>query len=147
ACVARMTELYDAIGKTYAEYRRPDPRIASTIMNAIGDASTIVNIGAGTGSYEPRGRNVVAVEPSLTMIGQRPPDAAPVVRAFASRLPFRDGQFDTALALMTVHHWSDQRAGLREMARVAKRSVIFTWDNDHYGMWLTRDYFPSVLDD
>ena len=142
-----MTELYDAIGKTYAEYRRPDPRIDALITAALGEASSIVNIGAGTGSYEPRGRNVVAVEPSLTMIAQRPPDAAPIVRAFASHLPFRDGQFDTALALMTVHHWSDQRTGLREMARVAKRSVIFTWDNDHLGMWLTRDYFPSILED
>jgi SAM-dependent methyltransferase len=116
-------------------------------MAALGDASTIVNIGAGAGSYEPSGRNVVAVEPSLTMIHQRQPNAAPVLRASAVQLPFRDKQFDTALALLTVHHWTDQRAGLREMSRVAARSVIFTWDNDHPGMWLIRDYFPFIAED
>ena len=142
-----MNQLYDTIGKTYAQYRRPDPRIASIIMGALGDVSTILNVGAGTGSYEPRGRNVIAVEPSLTMIGQRHPDAAPVVRASAAQLPFRNDQFEAALALLTVHHWPDQQAGLREMARVAKRSVIMTWDNSFNGMWLVRDYFPSILDE
>ena len=142
-----MTELYDTIGKTYAEYRRPDPRIAAAITDALKDARTIVNIGAGTGSYEPRDRSVVAIEPSLTMIGQRLPDAAPVVRASAMQLPFHDGQFDAALAIFTVHHWQDQAAGLREMARVAKRRIILTWDNSYNGMWLVRDYFPSILDE
>lgn len=141
-----MTALYDAIGKTYAEYRRPDPRIAAMIMDALGDAQTIVNVGAGTGSYEPRDRHLIAVEPSLTMIGQRRPGAAPVVRASATQLPFRDRQFDAAMALLTIHHWPDQIAGLREMMRVAARCIIFTWDNDHPGMWLVRDYFPSILD-
>ena len=142
-----MSELYDSIGKTYAEYRRPDPRIAAAIAHALGDARTIVNIGAGTGSYEPQGRNVVAVEPSLTMIRQRLPGAAPVVRAWATQLPFRDGQFDAALALMTVHHWPDQQAGLREMARVAKRCIIFTWDHEYAGIWLVHDYFPQIVED
>jgi len=142
-----VSELYDVIGKTYAQYRRPDPRIASIIMGALGDASTILNVGAGTGSYEPRGRNVIAVEPSLTMIGQRHPDTAPVVRASAAQLPFRNDQFDAALAIFTVHHWPRQAAGLREMARVAKRSVILTWDNSFNSMWLVRDYFPSILDE
>ena len=107
----------------------------------------VVNVGAGTGSYEPPDRNVVAVEPSLTMIRQRPRNAAPVVRASAMQLPFRDGQFDAALAIFTVHHWQEQAAGLREMARVAKRSIILTWDNSYNGMWLVRDYFPSILDE
>jgi SAM-dependent methyltransferase len=142
-----VTELYDTIGKSYAEYRRPDPRIAAAITAAVGDACFIVNIGAGTGSYEPHDRNVIAVEPSLTMIGQRQQRAAPVVRAIAARLPFRDRQFDAALAILTIHHWPDQTAGLREMVRVATRSVIFTWDHEHADMWLMRDYFPSILEE
>jgi SAM-dependent methyltransferase len=143
-----MTELYDVIGKNYAEYRRPDRRIAAAIMAALAGTRTIVNVGAGTGSYEPHDRNVVAVEPSLTMIRQRRPDAAPVVRASAAHLPFRNCQFDAALALLTVHHWPDQRAGLREMSRVAKRCVVFTWDHEHQaGMWLMRDYFPCIVEE
>ena len=103
-----------------------------------------MNIGAGAGSYEPEGRELIAVEPSETMIRQRPANAAPVVRASAMHLPFKDGEFDAALAILTVHHWPDQAAGLREIARVAKRCVIFTWDQTHSGMWLTQDYFPEI---
>jgi len=102
-----MTELYDVIGRDYRQHRRPDPRIAAVIANALGDAASVVNIGAGTGSYEPRGRRVVAVEPSLVMIRQRADDAAPAVRATASALPFRDARFDVALAVLTIHHWAD----------------------------------------
>jgi SAM-dependent methyltransferase len=141
-----MTQLYDTIGIDYAQYRRPDPWIAAAIMAAIGDAQRVVNVGAGTGSYEPRDRELIAVEPSETMIRQRARDAAPVVRASATALPFRNNQFDAALAILTVHHWPDQRAGLLEMSRVAKRCVILTWDNTHPGMWLTRDYFPEILE-
>jgi len=139
-------QLYDTIGKTYADYRRPDPRIARAIKDALGEAQAIVNIGAGTGSYEPTDRKVVAVEPSPVMIAQRPPGAAPVVRASAMNLPFGDDAFDAALAVFTVHHWPDQPAGLREMSRVARRCIILTWDHQHAGMWLTRDYFPEVVE-
>ena len=123
-----MAQLYDTIGTHYAKYRRPDPRIAAAITAAIGDARRVVNVGAGAGSYEPKDRDVIAVEPSETMIRQRSAGAAPVVRASAMSLPFRDGEFDAALALLTIHHWPDQRAGLLEMARVAKRCVVLTWE-------------------
>jgi len=139
-------QLYDTIGKTYADYRRPDPRIARAIKDALGEAQAIVNIGAGTSSYEPTDRKVVAVEPSPVMIAQRPPGAAPVVRASAMNLPFGDDAFDAALAVFTVHHWPDQPQGLREMSRVAKRCIIFTWDNQYPRMWLTRDYFPEIVE-
>jgi len=140
-----MTQLYDTIGTHYAKYRRPDPRIAAAITAAIGDARRVVNVGAGAGSYEPKDRDVVAVEPSETMIAQRARDAAPVVRASAMSLPFRDGAFDAAIALLTIHHWPDQRAGLLEMVRVAKRCVVLTWEPSPSSSWLTRDYFPEIL--
>ena len=140
-----MHQLYDTIGTTYAEYRRPDPRIAAQIMTALGGAKTIINVGAGTGSYEPKDRNVVAVEPSETMIRQRARDAAPVVRASAMNLPFRDDAFDVALAVLTVHHWPDQVRGCLEMARVSKRSIFLTWEPCDTPSWLTRDYFPEIL--
>jgi SAM-dependent methyltransferase len=139
-------QLYDTIGKTYADYRRPDPRIATAIKNALGDAQSIVNVGAGAGSYEPMDRQVVAVEPSAVMIAQRPSGAAPVVRVSAMNLPFCDDAFDAALAIFTVHHWPNQPQGLREMSRVARRCVVFTWDNQYPRMWLTRDYFPEIVE-
>jgi ubiquinone/menaquinone biosynthesis C-methylase UbiE len=141
-----MTELYDSIGQHYTSHRRPDPRIASAIVSAIGDARRIVNVGAGAGSYEPRDRDVVAVEPSETMIRQRPSGAAPVVRASAMRLPFRDGAFEASLAILTVHHWPDQRAGMLELARIAERCVVLTWEPSSTPSWLTRDYFPEILE-
>lgn len=138
--------LYDRIGVGYSAYRRPDPRIAARIAEALGPARTIVNVGAGAGSYEPADRAVVAVEPSAGMVRQRPPSAAPAVRASAESLPFRDASFDAAMAVLTIHHWPDWRAGLREMRRVARgRVVILTWDPDHPGFWLVRDYFPEIL--
>jgi SAM-dependent methyltransferase len=113
---------------------------------ALGDAKGVVNVGAGAGSYEPRDRDVTAVEPSATMIAQRPPGAARAVQGSASALPFPDKHFDAAMALLTVHHWPDVRAGLKEMKRVArKRCVIFTWDVPDTAFWLTRDYFPEIL--
>ncbi len=138
---------YDVIGRTYGGHRRADARIARIIDAALGDAKSVVNVGAGTGSYEPIDRRVVAVEPSSVMIAQRPAHAAPVVRGSAEHLPFADAAFDAVLAVLTLHHWSDRRAGLAELRRVARgRVVIFTWDPAHPGFWLTRDYFPDLIE-
>ena len=140
-----MTQLYDDIGRDYRSHRRPDPRLASAIREALGPSESIVNVGAGSGSYEPNDRRVVAVEPSLEMILQRAPRAAPVVQASATALPFRDRAFDAALAILTVHHWPDRARGLAEMARVAAhRTVVVTWDPDSSGFWLVDDYFPNL---
>ena len=141
-----MTHLYDAIGVTYREYRRPDARIAGAITRALGDARTAVNVGAGAGAYEPRDRSVVAVEPSLTMIRQRPEGSAPVVQASARQLPFRDGTFAAALAVLTVHHWPERAQSLTELARVAHdRVVVVTWDPSSVAFWLTDEYFPEIV--
>src|SRR5437867_4067809 len=107
-----MAQLYDEIGVDYSAYRRPDPRIASAILRALGEADTVVNVGAGTGSYEPTDRVVVAVEPALTMIRQRRAGSAPAVQASATELPFRDDGFAGALEIITVHHWPDRERGL-----------------------------------
>jgi methyltransferase family protein len=135
---------YDTIGSVYARHRRPDPRIADQIGRALGAAATVVNIGAGTGSYEPDDRAVVAVEPSSVMIAQRPPQSAPVVQATAEHLPFADATFEAATAILTVHHWTDVAGGLAEMARVADRLVVFTFDPVvHNTFWLLEDYVPE----
>jgi ubiquinone/menaquinone biosynthesis C-methylase UbiE len=135
---------YDAIGEGYARRRRSDPRLAARIEAALGDARRVLNVGAGTGSYEPRDRDVTAVEPSETMIAQRAPDAAACVRASAESLPFADATFDAAMAILTIHHWSDWRAGLREMRRVARRVVLLTFDAEAAHFWLTHDYVPAL---
>lgn len=141
-----MTELYDSIGQGYSRHRRPDLRIQRVILRALDGLDSIVNVGAGTGSYEPRDRFVVAVEPSPVMIRQRSPDAAPAVQASATALPFRDAAFDASTALLTVHHWPDWRTGIRELARTARRRVaILTWDPSAAGFWLVNDYFPEIL--
>ena len=135
---------YEVIGQGYSRFRQPDPRIAAAIDRALGDAAAILNVGAGTGSYEPARRGVVAVEPSPTMIRQRPPGSAPVVQAAAEHLPLPDRSFDATLAILTVHHWADWRAGLRELRRVAPRCVVFTFDPaPHNRYWLLRDYLPG----
>jgi SAM-dependent methyltransferase len=143
-------QLYDTIGATYTVTRRTEPRIAARIWAALGDARTVLNVGAGTGSYEPPGRDVTAVEPSALMRAQRPAGAAPCVAAVAERLPFEDQSFDAAMAFSTVHHWQDPIAGLREMRRVARRVVVFTFDATDTGwrdrFWVTRDYLPEVAD-
>jgi SAM-dependent methyltransferase len=143
-------QLYDSIGATYTVTRRTDPRIAARIWAALGDAQTVLNVGAGTGSYEPPDREVVAVEPSALMRAQRPAGAARCVAATAESLPFDDQTFDAAMAVATVHHWPDPIAGLREMRRVARRAVVFTHDTSEAGwlgrFWLTRDYLPEVAD-
>jgi len=127
--------------------RQPDPRIASAIGAALGDARSVLNVGAGTGSYEPKGRAVTAVEPSAGMIAARPSTAAPVVRATAESLPFPDRSFDAAMAILTVHHWQDRGAGLREMARVARRRIVLTWDPDYAeAFWLSADYLPAFAE-
>src|SRR5262245_59801008 len=140
-----MTQLYDAIGIDYGVYRRPDPRVAAAIRHALGASEPVVNVGAGTGSYEPSDRRVVAVEPSSVMIGQRRA-RAPIVQASATHLPFRDGAFAAALAVLTVHHWPDRERGLAELARVARdRILILTWDPSATGFWLVEEYFPEIL--
>ncbi len=138
--------LYDELGKGYAGVRRPDPRIAARIEAALGDAASVVNVGAGTGSYEPPDRAVTAVEPSAEMIAQRPAGAAPVIRAAAEALPFADDSFDAAMAVLTVHHWDDLDAGLAEMRRVARRIVLVTFDPGPLReLWFVRDYFPLIV--
>jgi DNA-binding transcriptional MerR regulator len=142
--------LYEAIGSAYPATRRTEPRIAARVWEALGDARTVLNVGAGTGSYEPIDREVTAVEPSAVMRAQRPAGAAPCVAAGAKHLPFADQSFDAAMAFSTVHHWRDPIAGLREMRRVARRVVVFTYDASTTGwldrFWLTRDYLPEFAD-
>ena len=137
---------YDEIGKTYTSTRRSDPRIVAMIRSALGDARTVVNVGAGAGAYEPSDLAVVALEPSRQMILQRPPGAGPVVRAIAEAQPFRDATFDAALASLTMHHWSDWRRGVDEMRRVAGRVVIFTFEpGEIERFWLIEAYFPEIV--
>ncbi len=137
-------QLYDTIGATYTVTRRTEPRIAAQIWAAIGDAQTVLNVGAGSGSYEPLDRDVLALEPSALMRSQRLPGAAPCLAGAAENLPFDDQSFDAAMAICTVHHWRDPIAGLREMRRVARRVVVFLFDtSDPTQFWLTRDYLPE----
>jgi SAM-dependent methyltransferase len=136
---------YDWLGTTYTTTRREDPELAGQIHTALRDGRTLLNVGAGAGAYEPRDRIVLAVEPSPVMIAQRPADAAPAVLAAAERLPFVDGSFDAAMALHTVHHWSDAAAGLGELRRVARRVVVVVGDASVIDrLWLTAEYFPGL---
>lgn len=138
-----MPALYDRIGDGYPRLRRPDPRIAARLLAALGPPVRLLNLGAGTGNYEPEDREVIAVEPSWRMIRQRGMGAAPVIRAEAAHLPFPDGAFGAALAVLTVHHWPDPAAGLRELRRVTRgRIVILTFDPGARP-WLT-DYLPGL---
>ena len=140
--------LYDTIGANYTATRRTEPRIAAQVWAALGDARTVLNVGAGTGSYEPSDREVTAVEPSAVMRAQRPASAARCMPGTAESLPFEDESFDAAMAVATVHHWQNPVAGLREMQRVARRVVVFTCDTSDSSwrrrFWLTRDYLPEV---
>jgi SAM-dependent methyltransferase len=139
--------LYDRLGVSYTATRRPDPRIAAAIEDALGDAVTVVNVGAGAGSYEPEGRKLVAVEPSHVMIAQRPPTAAPAIVASAEALPLADSSVDAAMAILTDHHWRDRAQGLREMRRVARRRAVVFQHDPQVGaaFWLARDYLPTFL--
>jgi SAM-dependent methyltransferase len=139
--------LYDTIGRNYRTQRIADPRIEAAILEALGDSSSVVNVGAGAGSYEPPGRTLVAVEPAVTMLRQRPGNAAPAVRAVAEHLPLRDKCVDAALAVLTLHHWQDLARGLQELRRIARdRVVILTYDPFGAGFWLTAEYFPAIAE-
>ncbi len=136
---------YDLIGRGYASGRRPDPRWAATISAALGPSTRIVNLGAGSGSYEPSDRTVIAVEPSRTMLAQRQARSAPAVQAVAEHIPLASGCAQAAMAILTIHHWSNWRSGLAEMCRVAPRRVILTFDPAVQAeFWLVRDYIPQV---
>jgi SAM-dependent methyltransferase len=137
---------YDRIGGSYRAHRRPDPRIARQVLAALDGAASILNVGAGTGSYEPDdGRSVIALEPSATMRAQRPAGAAPCVAGVAGALPFPDGAFDAVMTVLSLHHWPDQRAGLDEMRRVADRQVVLTFEpSAHASFWLVAEYLPEV---
>jgi len=139
---------YDERAAAYAAVRRADPRIQAAVRAALGDARSVVNVGAGTGSYEPRDLEVIAVEPSAVMRAQRPPEAPAAINARAEALPLADGSADAALAVLTVHHWDDPAAGLAEMLRVARRRVVvLTWDPAlAERLWLVRDYLPEAAE-
>jgi SAM-dependent methyltransferase len=135
---------YDTIGRGYSHHRRPDPRIGRQILAALGDARRVVNVGAGTGSYEPTDRTVVAVEPAATMLDQRPWGSAPAIQGVAEALPFPDSAFDAALAVLTIHHWQDLDRGLAELVRVAAGRVILAFDLAVAStLWMWR-YFPAA---
>ncbi|MEZ5799937.1 MAG: class I SAM-dependent methyltransferase [Nitratireductor sp.] len=140
-----MTALYDTIGLNYAQLRRPDIRIANQIDRALGNARSVLNVGAGAGSYEPVARVVTAVEPSAKMMAQRIAPAAAVVQAFAEELPFEDDTFDASMAVLTIHHWQDKEMGVREMRRVTRGPMVFlTHDPAFRGFWLT-EYLPQLI--
>ena len=137
---------YDASRAAYTATRRADPRIAAAIERALGDARTVLNVGAGAGSYESPGREVIAVEPSATMRAQRPAGAAEAIDARAESLPFDDDSVDAGTAILTLHHWDDPMAGLRELRRVTRGPVVLlTFDPDQAeSLWLVRDYLPEL---
>jgi SAM-dependent methyltransferase len=141
-------DLYDRIGRTYTTTRRPDPRIAASIHAALGDAVTVLNVGAGAGNYEPTDRELTALEPSEVMIAQRPAGAARVVPGRAEALPFGDDAFDAVMAVLSDHHWSERERGLRELRRVAReRVVLFNADPGEAELfWLTTEYLPEFLE-
>jgi SAM-dependent methyltransferase len=137
--------LYEQIGGGYARHRRADPRIAAPLDQALAGAHRVLNVGAGAGSYEPTDRDVVAVEPSTVMLAQRPSHAAPAVRGVAEALPCPDGHFDVALAILTLQHWTDAPAGLRELRRVSRRQVVLHYE-PAFPWWLTDEYLPQLRD-
>lgn len=140
-----MPEKYDTIGVNYEHLRRPDPRIARALHDALGDARTVLNVGAGAGSYEPKDREVTAVEPSVAMIAKRSKGATPAVQARAEDLPFDDGSFDAAMAVLTIHHWTDKPRGLAEMRRVSRGPVVLLTFDPSHRPWLT-DYLPELAE-
>jgi SAM-dependent methyltransferase len=144
--VSRRAE-YDEIGRTYTVTRREDPRIAAAIWAALGDAKSVLNVGAGAGAYEPRDREVLALDPSEVMIAQRPEGAAPVMRGRAEALPFRESSFDAVMAILSDHHWSDRVAGFSEVRRVARRRVVLlNIDPADFGrFWFAAEYLPSSM--
>jgi SAM-dependent methyltransferase len=146
SCEDRFVALYDSLGRTYSGTRRADPRIAAQISHALAGCESVVNVGAGTGSYEPA-QTIAAIEPSQLMIGQRPAGGAPAIRAVAEHIPLRTNCADAALAVLTMHHWTDLAAGIAEMRRIARhRLVLLSWDADVMGekFWLLSDYLPEA---
>ena len=140
-----MDVLYDAIGLNYADLRQPDPRIAQQIDAALANAQTILNVEASGGAYEPLGRQITALEPSTEMIRQRPFLNATIVRGSAENLPFDDKSFDSAMAILSIHHWFDQERGVNELHRVTRGKIVFlTYDSSFRGFWLA-DYFPALV--
>ncbi len=136
---------YEAGGASYATIRRPDPRIAALVEAALGDAASVLNVGAGAGSYEPLGREVTAVEPSATMRAQRPAGRSPAIDAVAEHLPFPDASFDAAMAMITVHQWPDPAAGLAELRRVSRGPVVvLTFDGDQLERLWLGEYCPEL---
>lgn len=143
--LGHMNALYDTIGLNYADLRRPDARIARRIDDALGAARTVLNVGAGAGSYEPTDRQVTAVEPSAEMMQQRSASTANIFQGGAEDLPFDDKSFDASMAILTIHHWSDQEKGVMEMRRVTRDKIVFlTYDPSFRGFWLA-DYFPALV--
>jgi SAM-dependent methyltransferase len=142
----RVPTDYDTRAGAYSTARIPDRRLERRIHAALGDARSVINVGAGTGAYEPTDREVLAIEPSAAMIAARPSQAAPAVQATAESLPVADRSYEAAMAILTMHHWTDVRAGLAELRRVARhRIVLFTWDPDFDdALWLTQRYFPRI---
>lgn len=139
---------YDRMGIDYSEIRRADPRFEAAVWRALGDAKSVLNVGAGAGSYEPRDREVLAVEPSPVMIAQRPADAAPGIQGVAEALPLQDKSVDTTMGVFTMQHWDDVDQGLAEVLRVTRdRIVLPTLDLDVTAeMWLCRDYLPEIVE-
>ena len=137
---------YERIGHGYAGARREDPRIAAHVRDALGPARRVVNVGGGTGNYEPDDRRVVAVDPSGVMLGQRGGRPGSAVRGMAEALPFPDGAFDAALAFLTIHHWSDLERGTAELRRVARRQVVFLFESSVTAGFWAIEYWPEALD-
>lgn len=137
---------YDAIGVGYAAYRRPDPRIAAAVHEALGDARFVVNVGAGAGAYEPSDRHVIAIEPSVVMRAQRVAPLPPAIAGSAEALPLDDQSVDAAMATFTIHHWRDLDQGLRELKRVARGAIaILTFDPDAFAGFWVHDYLPELM--
>ena len=136
---------YDSIGRSYAGTRQPDPRIAAALRTALGQVESVINIGAGAGSYEPTDVDVLAVDPSATMLAQRPDGAPPAVIGTAEKLPVSDQSFDASLAILTIHHWPDRAAAFAEIRRVVRRRAVFftfVWGAG-VDFWLL-EYFPGI---
>ena len=141
------TVKYDNIGIDYAKQRKSDPRIATQIFDRLKNATKVVNIGAGSGSYEPKNINLIAVEPSIEMINQRATNAHPVIQGYAESLPFPDKSFSHALTILSMHHWSDRDKAFKEINRITTEMFIaVSWNPEADPFWLTKDYFPEVYD-
>ena len=135
---------YDKIAKQYQSFRKPDKRIASRISKHTKGTQKVINVGAGTGAYEPTHCDIIAIEPSQEMIAKRKVTPATIIQGVAENLPFDDNEFDVAMGILTIHHWSDIPQGLGEMLRVSKQKVVLlTWIDDSPKFWL-EDYFPEM---